>query len=163
MLETYIPQMECSNEITPNGRFVVKVWDDGCPFCVEYAPIFDKVVAELNMPNCSFKVPRNIPSAFREKYMLENGKEKKSVPATILFEGGQVVNIAWGRLFEPQLKEFITTGQVAPKAPPSPHDYAKTASSNDLKASMIDLGEQIKNNQIIYDIFYQELQRRNNT
>jgi thiol-disulfide isomerase/thioredoxin len=161
-LGNYLSDMECPRDVSIDGRLVVKVWDDGCPYCVEYSPIFDKVTKELGVTTCSFKVPRNAPSAFREKYMLENGVEKKSVPATLVFENGHLANIAWGRLHEPQLKAFLTTGELPSKKQPNPQEWATTASNNDLKASMWELGEQIKNNQMVYDIFYNELQRRNN-
>ena len=66
--------------IAGGSKVVVDVWGDNCPYCVEFAPIFDSVAKDF--PETKF-VKFNLPkvgSEFKKKYMtLQAGSN--GVPA----------------------------------------------------------------------------------
>ena len=143
-------------EFIKEGSVAIKIWDDGCPFCNEFAPIFESISKQFpDVKFASFKIPRNNPSAFRDFV-----KMKQSVPATVLFNDGKLVNIAMGRLFEPALKKFIETGEIEKPKQPTPQEFAARASLTELEASLWQVSNQIVTMQGTFDIFKAEWDRR---
>jgi thioredoxin-like negative regulator of GroEL len=85
---------------------------------------------------------------------------KQSVPATVLFKDGKLVNIAMGRLFEPALKKFIETGEIEKPKQPTPQEFAARASLTELEASLWQVSNQINVAQNTFNIFKAEWDRR---
>jgi thiol-disulfide isomerase/thioredoxin len=156
-----LTESEVIKIIEANPKVVVKVWDDGCPFCKEYDPIFDTAASLFpDYVFVSLKIPRKDESAFRAAYMLENGKVKNSVPATIIFEGGEFKAVAWGRMYIEALSAFINTGAVQKPKPPTPEEFVKKASLMELEASLWQVSNQINIQQNTFNIFKAEWDRR---
>ena len=146
--------------IAETPKLVVKVYDDNCPFCTQYEPIFDEVAKQYsNITFAAIKIPRNQPSEFRAEFMTVDGKEKNSVPATLIFEGGKLVAQGWGRMFEPELKEFIETGKQ-PQRQPNPVEWAAKASTLELEAQLWQHTKQIEKLAYVKNIFEAEWNKR---
>ena len=102
-------EVEILEAIKSGKKLVVKMWMDGCSFCDQYKPIFDKVAAENNdAVFISFNMPANVgKSEFKDKYMVPGPGEKLSAPCTYLFENGQMTNRHFGLINPLQLQAFI--------------------------------------------------------
>jgi thiol-disulfide isomerase/thioredoxin len=97
--------------IKTGKTIVLKVFTNNCPFCVEYAPIFE--AEALKHENVAFvslnlsELPKG-GSQFKKLYLkLSDSSEKADVPATIVFENGEMVGRRWGRLHADKLEEFL--------------------------------------------------------
>lgn len=109
-----LKEKELLELINSGERLVLKVFMDGCSFCVEYAPIFEE--AAKNRPHIkfvSFNMPGNSggSSEFKKKYMVANGKEKLAAPATFVFDKGEMKSRHFGKMSAQALAEFIESGK----------------------------------------------------
>jgi len=79
---------------------VIKFYADWCGPCKVYAPIFDKVVEDLNVEHKSVNIDKDT-TGLAAKYLI------RSIPATVLVENDKVLNKAVGLLNEGTLIKFI--------------------------------------------------------
>ena len=153
-------------EFIKEGTKVIKVWAEKCNPCVQYAPTVDAVLAELpNIEAAALQINLDQQvSPFRRKYMKVKGDIKDLRPAVFLFKDGDLVDALWGINSQDGLHNFLTKDRtLTPSVQQelnNPHEFAKVASVTDLKASMWELNEGIKNSQMVYEIFFNELQSR---
>jgi thiol-disulfide isomerase/thioredoxin len=111
-----LKESELLDLIKTNKKIVLKVFTNNCPHCVTYAPVFDAaskkhsdiIFRSLNLHD----LPKR-GSQFKRLYMMLDGtKEKADVPATIIFENGEMKARKWGRMDEKSLEEFLVGGTV---------------------------------------------------
>lgn len=155
-----LTEQQVRDIVAQNKKVAVKVFQDGCPWCDKYAPLFSEAASKhKDLVFASVNINNNNPSAFRDEFM----GGKKSVPATLLFEDGKVKATAWGYIDGEQLDEFISTGKYTPKKPakPDPREWAIKASMEQLIKSVAELNIQIKEHELAVAIFRAELERRN--
>jgi thiol-disulfide isomerase/thioredoxin len=148
--------VEIEQIIKNNPKFVVMLWDDNCPYCTEFKPIFQAVCAETpEVMHALLKMPRNEENEFRDKYKLD-----KSVPKTLVFEGGELKAVGKGRMFEADFREFLATGvQPAPKAP-DPVAFAKAASIGNLEKSLFEAYQTKLKAEYVFSVFQTEWNKR---
>lgn len=91
--------------IKDNETVVLKVWRDGCPFCVEYDPIFNDVSTKHSDKTFASYKAQSPDDELLKKYEL------KSLPATLIFKKGEFAYKHLGRLFADELENFLRTGQ----------------------------------------------------
>lgn len=109
-----LKEKELIELINSGEYFILKVFMDGCSFCVDYAPIFEE--AAKNRPHIkfvSFNMPGNSGggSEFKKKYMVANGKEKLAAPATFIFDKGEMKARHFGKMSLQDLGQFINSGK----------------------------------------------------
>ncbi len=111
-----LKENELLDLIKTGKKIVLKVFTNQCSYCVEYAPIFE---AESKLHNGVVFASLNLSelaggSKFKGLYMKLSAtqKEKADVPATMIFENGEMIARKWGRLQAPQLKEFLGTAII---------------------------------------------------
>ena len=119
-----LKEKELLELIESKEKFVLKVYMDSCPFCKEFAPIFDE--AAKNRPGIKFvSFKRNgselSGSEFAKKYMTVNGKEKLSAPALFVFEDGGMKYRHYGKLSLKDFSDFMEMG----KSPNQAKDQAR--------------------------------------
>ena len=95
--------------IAGGSKIVVDVWGDNCPYCVEFAPIFDSVAKEFpEIKFVKFNLPK-VGSEFKRKYMtLQSGSN--GVPAIFVFEKGEQKFRHHGKIDAEKLKAFVNDG-----------------------------------------------------
>lgn len=105
------------NELIKVGKTIIKVYDDGCPYCDKYEPVFTGLISKFpDFKFASLKINRKEPSEFRRTYMKGNkGEEKNTVPATLIFENGLFLKIQFGIMTEEQAFSFISGPQAPAK------------------------------------------------
>ena len=95
--------------ISGGSKIVVDVWGDNCPYCIEFAPIFESVAKDF--PETKF-IKFNLPkvgSEFKKKYMtLQAGSN--GVPAIFVFEKGEQKFRHHGKIDAEKLKAFVCDG-----------------------------------------------------
>lgn len=113
-----LKEQELLDLIKTGKRIVLKVHTTAfmCPHCVKYKPIFE-AEAKLHSNSVFASLDLNSlakgGSQFKSLYMkLSSQKEKADVPATIIFEKGEMVARKWGILEAEQLKEFLASNVI---------------------------------------------------
>lgn len=116
-----LKETELLELIKTGKRIVLKVFTNSCPHCDIYAPIFE--AASKKHPELLFRslnlhdLPKG-GSQFKRLYMMLDGtKEKADVPATIIFEKGEMVARKWGRMDEKKLEDFLVGGSMEDPKP----------------------------------------------
>lgn len=139
-----LQEKELLDLIASGEAFVLKVFMDDCPFCVEFAPVFEAAKEKFpGLKFVSFNLPRRSggTSEFKKLYMTANGKERIAAPATMLFQGKELKARQYGKMSAGQLEHFIKTGK-GPEA-------LKEDMKNELlmlfakKGEILTLGEQL--------------------
>lgn len=145
--------------INSNSKVIIKIWDDNCPFCTEYSPIFDKVASQYkDIVFASFKIPRSEKeNTFRNDFLGGDA----AVPKTVIFENGQFKAVAKGRMREDKLIEFISTAKQEVEKP-DPKKWAEKASLLELEAQLWQHTKMIEKFQYVKDIFETEWNKRMN-
>ena len=104
------------NELIASGaKVVVDVWMDNCPYCDQYAPIFEAFAAKHpELKFAKFNLPRisGADSTFKRNYMKPDANGSISAPATMIFEGGELKVKHYGLITEDQLAAFVATGDA---------------------------------------------------
>lgn len=100
--------------IKTGKKIVLKVFTNSCPHCDIYAPIFEaaaKQHSELLFASLNLHELAKGGSQFKKLYMTLSGvKEKADVPATMIFENGEMIARKWGRMDAAALEAFINEG-----------------------------------------------------
>lgn len=116
-----IKEQELLDLIKTGKKIVLKVFTNSCPHCDIYAPVFEaasKKHGELLFRSLNLHDLPKGGSQFKRLYMMLDGtKEKADVPATMIFEKGEMIARKWGRLNEVQLEEFLSGGTVEDQKP----------------------------------------------
>lgn len=96
--------------INSGASMVVDVWGDNCPFCVQFAPIFDEVAKEFpEIKFVKFNLPK-VGSEFKKKYMTLQVGKGNGVPAIFVFEKKQMKYRHHGKIEAEQLRAFVKDG-----------------------------------------------------
>jgi len=88
------------------GTVIIDVWKDDCPYCVQYAPIFE--AAEAENPDITFLkfnlAIKDVTPTWISTYF---GNGKLDAPATLLLENGKLINRKFGFMNAEQLASFL--------------------------------------------------------
>ena len=115
-----IKEKELLELIKTGEKLVLKVFTDNCPHCVIYAPIFSglaMMTPEINFKSLNLHDLPKGGSKFKRLYMMLADKEKADMPATMLFDKGEMISRKWGRMDEAALRAFIDAGAAPDPVP----------------------------------------------
>lgn len=102
---------ELYQEFIKEGKCIIDVFMEPCPYCVEYASIFEEVSKEY--PDLKFaSILINDSSKFKGEFFKVQAGVKVSFPTTLILENGNLITRHAGRLFKDQLEKFLDTGEV---------------------------------------------------
>jgi thiol-disulfide isomerase/thioredoxin len=93
-------------ETTSTGTVIVDVWKDDCPYCVQYAPIFEAAEAE-NTDTTFLKFNLAIKDVTPQWISTYFGNGKLDAPATLLLQDGKLINRKFGFMTAEQLASFL--------------------------------------------------------
>lgn len=112
---------ETYKDFIKEGRVVIRTWDEGCPKCVKYEPIFNEYIQETKVKAGVLRIhvmKEQRPSEFKRNYMRQDKSDniRETVPGTFVFENGELKARHFGWVEKDVLAKMVSDF-VVPKPP----------------------------------------------